>query len=309
MRAVARGLPVAAILLALTPAAAAPGDGRAEAIARAIQRSGFGAGGLEIGLEVLVEGEGPVVSRSADVPRPAASAIKTAIALVLLADRAATLQEVVPGVDALLRPGMHGAFRGFSPEELDRARSELNGKTYLELARVMMGRTGAFNDVYNAACNLLMIRLGGPAAIQERLHGLDPAFRGFRIDRFMLTWDGDGDNYATPRSLVALYRAIARGEVPGLDPEQVWVLRDLVRESGDGDVGSVYDKPGTLYPRPMARVHAGYVEQGARDLVYAVMGEATEVPGEHPADTFLRLMAATDSVAAACRRVAPPGRN
>ena len=121
----------------------------------------------------------------------------------------------------------------------------------------------------------------------------------------MLTWNGDGDNRATPRALVALYRAIARGAIPGLDEERVRLLRDLVRESGDGGVGSVFDKQGTLYPRPMARVHAGYVERGAHDVVYAVMGECSDVGRREPTDAFVQLMAAVDSVAAACRRVAP----
>ncbi len=277
---------------------------RARALDDAVRRAGFGTNGLEVGLDVMVEGEGVLASRSAGTPRPAASAIKTAVALVLLADRATVLSEKPAGVELLLRAGVHPAFRGFSDDDLDDARAGLAGKSHLELAQVMMGRTGAANDVYNAACNILMIKLGGPRAIEARLHALDPAFRGFKIDHYMLTWNGDGDNRATPRALVALYRDIARGEVPGLDEERVQLLRDLVRESGDGSPGSVYEKPGTLYPRPMARVHAGYVERGTRDLVFAVMGEAAETPDEPPADTFVRLMAAVDSVAAACRRIA-----
>ncbi len=278
--------------------------GRARIIDDAVRRAGFGANGLEVGLDVMVEGEGVLASRAAGTPRPAASAIKTAIALVLLADRFAVLNERPVGVELLLRAGTHPAFRGFSAEELDDARAALVGKSHLDLARVMMGRIDARNDVYNAACNILMIKLGGPRAIETRLHALNPAFRGFKIDHYMLTWNGDGDNRATPRALVALYRDIARGEVPGLDDERVRLLRDLVRESGDGSSGSVFEKPGTLYPRPMARVHAGYVERDGGDLVFAVMGEAAETPDEPPADTFVRLMAAVDSVAAACRRIA-----
>ncbi len=295
-----------ALVLALLPGAASAMTpaAYARALDEAVRRAGFGANGLEVGLDVIVEGEGPLASRAAGTPRPAASAIKTAIALVLLADRATVLSEKPAGVESMLRAGAHPAFRGFNADELRDARVELANKSHLDLARVMMGRTGAPNDVYNAACNILMIKLGGPRAIEARLHALDPAFRGFRIDHYMLTWDGEGDNQATPRSLVALYRAIARGEVPGLDDERVGLLRDLVRESGDGSPGSVYEKPGTLFPRPMARVHAGYVERGTRDLVFAVMGEAMETPDEPAADTFVRLMAAVDSVAAACRRIA-----
>jgi hypothetical protein len=299
MACVATGL-VLAVLSGVVSAGVPPG----RALDEAVRRAGFGMNGLEVGLDVMVEGEGPLASREAGTPRPAASAIKTAIALVLLADRETVLNEQPTGVELLLRAGVHPAFRGFSADELDDARVALVGKTHLDLARVMMGRTGAANDVYNAACNILMIKLGGPRAIETRLHALDPAFRGLRVDHYMLTWNGDGDNRATPRALVALYRDIARGEVPGLDEERAKLLRDLVRESGDGSPGSLYEKPGTLYPRPMARVHAGYVERGAGDLVFAVMGEAEETSDEPPAETFVRLMAAVDSVAAACRRIA-----
>lgn len=304
-----RGFTVGALLatglaLAAVPHGLSAGMPPGRALDEAVRRAGFGMNGLEVGLDVIVEGEGPLASRAAGTPRPAASAIKTAIALVLLANPATALNEKPAGVELLLCAGAHPAFRGFSTGELRRARAELVDKSHLELARVMMGRTDAPNDVYNAACNILMIKLGGPRAIETRLHALDPAFRGFRIDHYMLTWNGDGDNRATPRALVALYRAIARGEIHGLDDERARLLRDLVRESGDGSPGSVYEKAGTLYPRPMARVHAGYVERGERDLVFAVMGEAVETPDEPPADTFVRLMAAVDSLAAACRRIA-----
>ncbi len=263
--------------------------------------------GMELGIAVVIEGRGLVYSRAAGVPRPTASAIKTAIALDLLAERAGALDEVPVAVAELLRPGTHPAFAGFTPESLARARRELAGKSYLDLARIMMGRTDAMNDVYNAACNLLMIKLGGPEAISRRLHQRDPAFAGFDVNRYMLTWNGDGDNMATPEALVTLYRMIAAGRVPGLDPAGVEELRALVRESGTGGAGTVYEKAGTLYPKPIVRVHAGYVTRPEGDLVYAVMGEVPDPGDRSPGDVFVELMTAVDTVTTLCRDVAPFG--
>ena len=66
------------------------------------------------------------------------------------------LDQIPVGLEALLRPGTHPAFNGFSAQALKSARAGLVGRTYMELARIMMGRTGADNQVYNAACNVIM---------------------------------------------------------------------------------------------------------------------------------------------------------
>jgi hypothetical protein len=263
--------------------------------------------GGALGIEIVIEGRGVVYSRDPSTPRPAASAIKTAIALDLLAERADVLNDVPVGVQNLLSPGMHPAFRGFSAAQLDEARRALAGKTYLELARIMMGRTEALNDIYNAACNVLMVKLGGPAAINRRLHERDPAFAGFDVNRYMLTWDGDGDNMATPEALVNLYRMTASGHVPGLDAVRVDTLRELILDSGTGGPGSVYEKAGTLYPKPIARVHAGYVTRPEGTLVYAIMGEVADTGSRAPGDVFVELLNAVDTVTMYCRDLAEYG--
>jgi len=263
--------------------------------------------GLQLGVEVTREGEGVLYRRGAEEARAAASAIKTAIALDLLEVLGDQLDEAPAGVEFLLTPDTHPAFRGFTDRQLAHCRSRLPGLSYLELARVMMGRTPAPAEVYNAACNILMVKLGGPAAINRRLHELDPLLGGIDINRYMETWNGDGDNRATPRSLVALYSMTSHGVVPGLDAERVAVLRELVLEEGNGGPGSVYEKGGTLFPVPMVRVHAGYVERPGRDLVYAVMGEIPDPPGDDPGDLFVEFMSAVDSVAVLCRACAPEG--
>jgi hypothetical protein len=265
-----------------------------------IARLGLDRAEIRIGVQVVMEGRGVLLDREPAVSRSAASAIKTAVALDLLGSHNRQLDEVPQGLESLLQPGVHPAMAGFTVAELSRCRGVLAGKTYRELVRIMMGRTSATNETYNAACNVIMIKLGGPEAITRRLHDLDPAFQGIVIDRYMQHWNGDGDNRATPEALVALYRMTASGTVPGLGPAEVDELRDLLF---DPEVrgGRVFEKEGTLFPRPMVRVRAGYVERPEGRLVYAVMGEVLDTGTTPSADLFLRLMNGVDAVAVHCR--------
>lgn len=268
--------------------------------------AGLADDGAKLGVLVVIEGRGVVVSRAPSTPRAAASAIKTAIAVDLLAVRGDLLNTVPVGVDALLRPGTHPAFDGFTHQELERARLQLAGKTYRELARIMMGRTEAVNAVYNAACNLIMIKLGGPQAIGDRIHALDPALAGLDLNRYMQSWNGNGDNTATPEALVSLYRMTASGDVPGLSRDRVDTLRAFLRRDGGGGPGTVYEKVGTLFPQPMVRVHAGYQHRASGNLVYAVMGEIPKEGTGDEAERFARLMNGVDHVTEACLRLAEP---
>lgn len=269
---------------------------------REIKRLGLEASGVELGMEVVIEGQGVVVSRAARVPRAAASAIKTAVALDLLSSHGRNLDDVVQGTESLLQPGTHPGMSGFTREHLAHCRTELSGKTYRELLRIMMGQKGASNEAYNAACNLIMIKLGGPESITRRLHDLDPSLSGIVLNRYMEQWNGDGDNQATPEALVSLYRMTASGSVSGIEPDALAELRDLLRREEETD--RVYEKEGTLFPRPMVRVRAGYVEDRGRRLVYAVMGEVPNPASPASSDVFLRLMRGVDAMAVQCRGLA-----
>lgn len=291
-------------LLLIAPIPGGTGEGESLAVESQI-RSLLGSDGVEFGVHVVLEGKGVLFSRNPGVPRHAASAIKTAILVDLLRFRGDQLDQVPPGVDALLQRGTHPAFSGFLAEELARAREHLPGRTFLELARIMMGRTDAANAVYNAACNVIMVKLGGPSAIARRLHALDPALQGIDIHRYMQSWNGDGDNTATPEALVNLYSMTASGSVPGLDTERVVILRALLLEDGDGGPGSTFGKVGTLYPDPMVRVHAGYLDREGGNLVFAVMGEVPHPPAEAPTEQFVELMSSVDEVARLCLDLAP----
>ena len=268
-----------------------------------IQRLGLERPDIQLGYEVVIEGRGVVKSRAAGVSRAAASAIKTAIAVDFLSEHGMNLDDVLQGSASLLEPGTHPAMSGFTSDELAQCRTELAGKTYRDLLSIMMGRKATSNEAYNAACNLIMIKLGGPESITRRLHGLDPSLRGIVLNRYMQQWNGDGDNRATPEALVSLYRMMASGAVPGLRASEVTELRELLRRDGADE--PLYEKEGTLFPRPMVRVRAGFVQKPEGCLVYAIMGEVPEPKTPASSDLFLQLMRGVDAMAVQCRSLYP----
>jgi hypothetical protein len=310
----ARSAPVSILILAaagslLASAAAPGGEGfspetrvAGRSLRRSVEVVTGSEFGIDLGVEVFVEGRGYLYRRQAEVPRPAASAIKAFVLLDLIRE-GPPVDGVPHGAQRLLYPGVHIGFSGFSGAELARARTVLAGKTYGDLARIMMGRTESPNDVYNAACNLLMIKLGGPRRIAARVRGYHPEFATVDINRYMQRWNHDGDNRVSPSALVALYRMVSEGRVPGLDPPAVARLRELLLEEGNGGPGSRFGKQGTLYPDPMARIQAGYREREGGDVVFAVMGELRNTGTLADRDAFVVLLAAVDSVAAMCAKL------
>ena len=277
----------------LASASQADGDSRIDQAVQQIIHSEFD---IDLGLAVFVEGEGPVYSRDSDRLFPAASSMKSFVALDFLARYPDRLNKVPLDLSSLLIFGRHPAFFGFSKEEMDVVRGRLTGKTYLELAQIMMGHTNDSNMVYNAACNVLMVELGGPRAIQTHLAQLDSAFSGLDFNRYMYQWNGDGDNRATPAALARLYSMLSRGDLPGLKDMQVSQLRSLLQREDRR-----FEKAGTLYPKPMARIHAGFDDRGDRDLVYAVMGELQNNSHLAPPDAFVLLLAVVDTLTAIVR--------
>ena len=253
--------------------------------------------GLDLGVEVYLAGHGTLFSREPQRAMATASAIKSFVALDLLREKGSDLEQV-PNLQRLLYPGSHPAFSGFTTLELESAREALHGLSYRELAEVMMGRTEHTNATYNVACNVLLYISGGLEAVQTRIRAAHPMFAQIQIDHYMYLWRNDGDNLASPHALVALYRMVSEGTAPGLDGDQGALFREWLLHEGDGGIGSRIGKRGTLFPSPMARIQAGYIERDDQDLVYAIMGEMRDVPGVDPSDAFVMLLAVVDTLTA-----------
>ena len=285
-----------------------PADGR-QAIAAVL--GGVGAADFtDLGLSVWIgPADGaPLYAESADVPRPAASSIKTAYLVEFFSDRADTLDESVPGAAEIVTDSKHPAIVHFDADTQAEIAAHLETATVRTVGRHMIRGTGVSNPVYNAAANLVTAFLGGPPSLTTRIHALDPEFDGIHSRRYMLAArDVTGDNEATAASLAAVLSAIARGDLPGVSDATHEAMRDILflEETGDG---RHFYKGGSLNSQPITRVLSGYWETpgepSGRQLVYAFMAELpgpeSVAPGDlEPADAGRRLQDHLESLRAA----------
>ena len=217
---------------------------------------------------------------SPDIPRPAASSIKTAYLAEFFADRADTLDEPVPGALDVVGSPEHFAIVHFDADTQAEIKEHLEAATARTVGHHMIRGTGVSNAVYNAAANLVTAFLGGPPELTAKVQARHPDFAGIDSRRYMLAArDVTGDNTATAGSLAAVLAAIARGDVPGLSPETHAAMRDILflEETEDG---RHFYKGGSLNSDPITRVLSGYYaaagEPPGRALVYAFMAE---IPG------------------------------
>ncbi len=260
--------------------APAPVDGR-QAIAAALESvdaSEF----TELGRSIWIgTADGAALHEEApDVPRPAASSIKTAYLVEFFSDRAETLDEPVPGaVDVVGNPD-HPAIVHFDADTQAEIKEHLETADARTVGRHMIRGTGVSNPVYNAAANLVTAFLGGPPDLTARIQARHPDYAGIDSRRYMLAArDVTGDNTATAGSLAAVLAAIARGDVPGVSAETHAAMRDILYLEDTGD-GRHFYKGGSLNSNPITRVLSGYYavpgEPAGRALVYAFMAE---IPG------------------------------
>ncbi len=296
---------------------AAPAPSPAEIgqqIADAIQ--GVDAAGFtNLGLSAWIgPGSGDALyEASADVPRPAASAIKTSYLVEFFSDRAERLDEAVPGAAEVVGNPEHPAIVHFDPEVQAEIREHLETATARTVGRHMIRGTGVSNPVYNAAANLVTAFLGGPPELTARVHARHPDFGGIESRRYMLAArDVTGDNEATAASLAAVLSAVARGDVPGLSPEAHEAMRDILFLE-ETEEGRHFYKGGSLNSNPITRVLSGYWqnpgEPPGRELVYAFMaqipGPGSVAPGDLEAgDAGRRLQDYLDALRAAALPVA-----
>lgn len=278
--------------------AAAPVDGR-QAIAAALD--GVDAAVFtDLGRSIwigMADGE-TLYDEAPDVPRPAASSIKTAYLVEFFSDRADALDEPVPGAMDVVGDPDHPAIVHFDADTQAEIQENLETATARTVGRHMIRGTGVSNPVYNAAANLVTAFLGGPPELTSRIQARHPDYAGIDSRRYMLAArDVTGDNTATAGSLAAVLSAVARGDVPGVSAETHEAMRDILFLEDTGD-GRHFYKGGSLNSNPITRVLSGYYavpgEPAGRELVYAFMAEipgpANVAPGDlEPGDAGRRL--------------------
>jgi hypothetical protein len=207
----------------------------------------------------------------ASTPRPAASAVKTALLIEFFAKHAGQLDGPLPETAKMLDDDSHPAVVGLPIGEQDRIRSGLEGSTVRRLAEIMMGKVDTPNEVYNAAANVIIADLGGPDGATEKIRNRMPEFAGITIGRYMLAARAPRDNEATAASLAAALRCLARRAVPGVDQKTIEAMREAVETQEDPLVGTCYRKDGDLYTDPLAVVRSGWCENARGIIVFVVM--------------------------------------
>jgi hypothetical protein len=207
----------------------------------------------------------------ADVPRPTASAIKTAYLMELFATFPKQLDKPLPGLTEFLKDA-HPAIAHFPAAQRAEIQRELAGASVRRIGEVMIGKSKASNAVYNAAANVTTAALQGPAALTKSLEARDPAFRAIQVRRYMLAArDVTGDNEATADALAAVLQALAARKIRGVELSTFAAMREVLRSTSPKETAQHFGKGGALDSDPLTRVRSGWWETPGGTLVYVVM--------------------------------------
>ncbi len=231
--------------------------------------------------DLSLTGGAPLHAEAADVPRPAASSIKTSYLVELFADREGNLLDPLPDAASVVGDPDHPAVTHFDAETQAEIREALTAAPTETVGFHMIRGTGVSNAVYNAAANLTTAFLGGPAELTRRIHARHPDFAGIHSRRYMLAArDVTGDNTATAASLAAVLAGIARGDTPGVSAGVHDEIRKILFLEDTPD-GLHFFKGGSLNSDPLTRVLSGYYQETAFSapgaaLTYVFM---VELPG------------------------------
>lgn len=217
-------------------------------------------------------GAPPSYAWNGDLPMPTASAIKAAYLVELFAEHTDALDAPFPDAGALLADADHPAVRDYRPAQRAAAAQALGKASVRQVAEAMITGKGVDNATYNLAANLVTARCGGPAWLQARLHGRDPAWQGLWVRRYMLASRTEhGDNEATARALAAVHGALAAGRVPGVADGAVQAARQVLAQADDHAGRHRFGKGGALDSDPVTRVRAGWREGPTGTVVHVVM--------------------------------------
>ncbi|TMQ13556.1 MAG: hypothetical protein E6J90_03410 [Deltaproteobacteria bacterium] len=250
----------------------------------------------------------PIYQLAADRAMPAASVVKTAILIELFAAHAGHLDDPLgAAADAIVADDKHAAMAPFSAAQRKEIRTALHGATVRTVGAIMMGSQKASNPVYNAAANLIIAALGGPAGTTAKIHARDPGFAGVIVGRYMLASRTAGDNEATPASLAAVLAAVATARVPGVDATTAGALAQVMMQSKDPALGVHRHKDGNLDSDPMVCIKTGfYLRRNDKPpLIYVVGASLSARPTGSRDAAHNRLDKLTDALHAALRTAAP----
>jgi hypothetical protein len=294
---------VASALPALLAAGLARADGLDDQVQAAIAAPGDP---VSVGVWFGAPGE-PLYQLAADRSMPAASVIKTAVLIELFAAHAGHLDDPLgPATDAIVANDRHPAMAPFSAAQRAEIRTGLTGATVRTVGAIVMGSRKASNAVYNAAANLAIASLGGPAEATAKIHARDPRFAGIAVGRYMLAARAPADNVATPAALAAVLAAVATGKVPGLDAATAEAAAQAMMQSTDRALGVHRHKEGNLDSDPMVVVRTGFYLRGGGvpPLVYVVGVALAGKPTGSRDAAHRRLDQLTDAVQARLRAAA-----
>lgn len=221
----------------------------------------------------------------ASTVRPAASAIKTAILIEFFSEQIESLDQPFAALGDIINSQESAAIRHFDAEQQAETRNELRDLTARQLAEAMIHKEHIeTNAAYNAAANVIIEYLGGPAALTERLQQRFPRADGLQIARYMLAdRQENGDNLLTAESLATILRYLAVGTAND-------ELRDAVRAvlllETDETRGDHYYKGGTLTSVPQVRIEAGWWDYRGAACVYVVIASRPVATGEENFDVL-----------------------
>jgi len=208
--------------------------------------------------------------QNAEVVRPAASAIKTALAIEFFADRIDSLDEPVEKIDAIVNDPDADAIRHFDAEQKIAARQDLPGLSARQMVEAMLHKKHVnSNAAYNSAANVIIEYLGGPTEVTQRIHRRFPSAKELVIARYMLAdRNSTGDNLLSADALATVLQHLAGGDAS--TDLNVTVRAAMLLET-DSFKGEHYYKGGTLSSVPQVRIEAGWWEQQGQDTIYVVI--------------------------------------
>ena len=215
---------------------------------------------------------------NAETVRPAASAIKTALAIEFFADRIESLDQAVSSIDTIVNDPDAAAIRHFDAEQKQAARQDLPGLTARQLVEAMLHKQHVnSNAAYNAAANVIIEYLGGPAAATTRIHRRFPSAKDLVIARYMLAdRNTNDDNLLTADALATVLQHLTAGGA-GTDLNAT-VRAAMLLDTGTS-TGEHYYKGGTLSSVPQVRIEAGWWEQQGQAAIYVVIATRDNADG------------------------------